>query len=297
MLVLNFGLKERINHLAFRPDGRAVVATSKNFARYWPDVCDGARAEQLQSLDWANHIAFTEEGKTVFFGAYRALWRVDLATRKGVALRTPASWPEFDVSPDGRFVLVEEPGECVLALYPAENLDSGAAIWKQKVRNHTRPYFIENSTRFIRLEGKRDGRDDITIVTYDSANGHQLAQSPPLADWLVNAVAAPDGRWFVGHIDSWLYYCPITADVGTARRIKNDNRSHFTDVAFHPSSKYIAATSNDTTVKFFDTTNWELAHVFSWKSGRMRSIVFSPDGTLAAAGSDKGQVVVWDVDL
>src|SRR5207253_1850182 len=30
---------------------------------------------------------------------------------------------------------------------------------------------------------------------------------------------------------------------------------------------------------------------------KMRSIAFSPDGALAAAGSDTGKVVVWDVDL
>jgi WD40 repeat protein len=30
---------------------------------------------------------------------------------------------------------------------------------------------------------------------------------------------------------------------------------------------------------------------------RLRSVAFSPDGVLAAAGSDTGKVVVWDVDL
>lgn len=76
-----------------------------------------------------------------------------------------------------------------------------------------------------------------------------------------------------------------------------DGRKHFTGIAFHPSGKYLAATSNDETVKLYDTATWELAHTFTWKVGRMRSIAFSPDGALAAAGSEKGQVVVWDVDL
>jgi WD40 repeat protein len=50
-------------------------------------------------------------------------------------------------------------------------------------------------------------------------------------------------------------------------------------------------------VKLYDTNTWELAHTLTWKVGRMRSIAFSPDGALAAAGGDKGQVVVWDVDV
>jgi WD40 repeat protein len=298
MLVLKLGRKERIDYLGFGPDRRTLVATTRNSTWYWPDVRDGARAELLQSLQWVNHLAFADEGKAIFLGAYRALVRVDLATRKAIELKTldEAGWPEFDVSPDGSVVLVEEKGEGTLALYPANNLNGGVALWKRKVQSHTRPHFIENGTKFVRLEGHHDGRRDITLVTYDAADGHELAQSPPFAEWLVPAVAAPDGRWFVGPKDSWLCYFPTTAAVGSSGHIKNDNRQHFTGVSFHPSSKHIAATSNDETVKFYATTTSQLSRTFTWAVGRLRCICFSPDGTLAAAGTDKGQVVVWDVD-
>ena len=81
------------------------------------------------------------------------------------------------------------------------------------------------------------------------------------------------------------------------RKILNDSPSHFTGIAFHPSGRYLAATSNDETVKLYDTASWQIAKSFTWNVGRLRSVAFSPDGTLAAAGSDTGRVVVWDVDL
>jgi WD40 repeat protein len=82
-----------------------------------------------------------------------------------------------------------------------------------------------------------------------------------------------------------------------ARAVRNDGRKHFTGAAFHPSGRFLAATSNDTTVKLFDADSLEVVKTFTWDIGKLRSIAFSPDGALAAAGSDSGKVVVWDVDL
>jgi hypothetical protein len=77
----------------------------------------------------------------------------------------------------------------------------------------------------------------------------------------------------------------------------NDVRRIFTGLAFHPSGRHLAVTSNDATVKLYDNTSWAVAAAYTWDVGRMRCVAFSPDGTLAAAGSDTGRVVVWDCDL
>jgi WD40 repeat protein len=92
-------------------------------------------------------------------------------------------------------------------------------------------------------------------------------------------------------------YCHWTDDPDRWVVDENDSTHQFTGLAFHPSGRYLAATNNDETVKLYDTQSWELAKTYTWDIGRMRSIAFSPDGTLAAAGSDTGKVVVWDVDL
>jgi WD40 repeat protein len=51
-----------------------------------------------------------------------------------------------------------------------------------------------------------------------------------------------------------------------------------------------------TLVKFFDAETGELLRKFQWKLGPLRCVAFSPDGTLAAAGSEDGKIVVWDMD-
>ena len=90
---------------------------------------------------------------------------------------------------------------------------------------------------------------------------------------------------------------PAAETVSPREIVTNNGKKHFTGIAFHPSGRFLAATSNDETVKFYDTLTWEVARTFTWDIGGIRSVAFSRDGTLAAAGSDKGKVVVWDVDL
>ncbi len=109
---------------------------------------------------------------------------------------------------------------------------------------------------------------------------------------------SPDGQQLVGFNDMTLLVWPVPAPgpLGTPKLIRNDTRKQFTALAYHPSGRQLYAASNDEAVHVFDTTHWERVRRFSWGMGRLKSVAISPDGTLAGAGGDRGDVVIWDVD-
>jgi hypothetical protein len=308
MLVLDLGRKERIDHLLFTPDGRGLAAWGDFGVRLWREIRAGAGA-QVVTDQRVEHARFAEDGKSLFCSE-SDLWRVDVSTGTTVNVDNLAPYPRFDVSPDGRFLIAEAaPGDTytsALTCRPTDNLTAGGILWEQvlpPVHHHVKrnyPHYLADGTRFVRLGGGwivEHQRFEFHAVVYDATTGQLVARSPMFGESPDSTFAAPDGRWLVGLRRTWSFYWPIEAGIGSEGHLKSDRRKHFTDAAFHPSGKYLAVTSNDRTVKLHDTTTWELERTFSWKIGQMQSVAFSPDGTLAAAGNDRGQVVVWDVDL
>lgn len=163
--------------------------------------------------------------------------------------------------------------------------------------------FLLDGTRFLVIEGwagvgtdfgtnfvTRDARtgEVLSVARWDNRNRDRPYESPTASADRQLIATRGAARIAVYQADDFAAK-PVL--------LKNDGRKHFTALAFHPSGRFLAATSNDATVKLYDTATWEVARTFTWDIGRMRSIAFSPDGTLAAAGSDSGKVVVWDVDV
>jgi len=150
---------------------------------------------------------------------------------------------------------------------------------------------------FVLHEYLREGDIDTCFLVVRSAESGQRLESYacPYASGS-SPLASPCGRWLLVNGSKGLAIWSRNDLTSEPHKLSNDNRKHFTDTAFHPSGRLLAATSNDTTVKCYDTTTWPLVRTYSWNIGRLRSIAFSPDGLLAAAGSDTGQIVVWDLE-
>jgi WD40 repeat protein len=82
-----------------------------------------------------------------------------------------------------------------------------------------------------------------------------------------------------------------------AGELVHKGRPFVTGLAVHPGGRAIATTRTDGTVWFWDPATLRQLRSFDWKLGKLVSVAFSPDGSLAAAGTERGQVVVWDVDV
>ena len=171
-------------------------------------------------------------------------------------------------------------------------------IKKAGVERITPKLFLPDGKRFIAAKRCRRTNSEALLIG-DWSDPNAATEHPIQNQYLTFLACAPDGS----HIAFGSGYGPsfFVFDVNEIghmpRRVAAATKRHVTGVSFHPTGKYLAAVSQDGTATFYDTATWQVAKTFDWKIGRLRSVAFSPDGALAAVGSDKGKVVVWDVDV
>jgi len=68
------------------------------------------------------------------------------------------------------------------------------------------------------------------------------------------------------------------------------------EIALHPSGRTLLVADGSKKVTAYDTDNGKASAQYDWGIGKVGCVTYSPDGTLAAAGGEKGQVVVWDAE-
>ncbi|MFO0825698.1 MAG: WD40 repeat domain-containing protein [Gemmataceae bacterium] len=105
---------------------------------------------------------------------------------------------------------------------------------------------------------------------------------------------SPDGRILAGTAGPRLRVWDLA--VGRELALHKRGTKHFQGLSFTDDGRFLATVSNDETVRIWDTRTWIEHTTFTWKIGRLLNITFAPDGLRIAAGSDQGQIVIWDAE-
>jgi WD40 repeat protein len=144
-------------------------------------------------------------------------------------------------------------------------------------------------------EGGRWWERPMALELRDSATSELLAAGAYPYSYACRLAFHPAGTQVAGINDMTLLAWELPKG-GGPRRARNDSRKHFTALAYHPDGRRLFVTSNDETVHVFDTHSLDRVNRYTWHLDRLSAVAVSANGTLAAAGSANGDVVVWDLE-
>ncbi len=308
-----------VAHLTFSPDAKRLAAGGESGGLEMWDV--PARRKWGRYTGHISFypapIAFHPTEPQCFACANSALAVIDTnaETVRLLQLSSGTEWlVQPAVTPDGGSVVARVHGysggdvRCFRILRDAKKplKQVWAAPFEQLTGRHPRALDLglmriaPDGQTFAALWGELDRRTwtvKLVRVSLRSMAKGAVLWSAKLPAGTTHALAfAPDSETFVTCRTHIMSVWQTNDPEAKPREVRSDSRQHLTAVAFHPGGRYLAATSNDTTVKLYDTTTWEVTRSFTWDIGRLRSVAFSPDGMLAAVGSDSGQIVVWDLE-
>src|SRR5262249_4617817 len=145
---------------------------------------------------------------------------------------------------DGNRLLVSERGHCEFRLFDLTG-PRGKMLWSTRVFSSMVwgiQVFLElfpDDTRFLIAENHRTGRTRVAIRSMETG---ELLDAGRLPNTETSGLAlSPDGAYAVA-ISAMSLFVYATKRLKTApRRILNDNKKHFTGIAFHTSGRFLAA--------------------------------------------------------
>ena len=84
------------------------------------------------------------------------------------------------------------------------------------------------------------------------------------------------------------------ADTDSSARTLEGHTASVMALVFSSDGKLLAGSSNDTTVRLWDTTTWKTVRTLQGHTAEVDSVDFAPDGQTVASGSKDKAIKLWD---
>jgi WD40 repeat protein len=298
------GHRRMVNSVCFSPDGRRLLSTggySTDEARLF-DLATGKALWAFYEHPHTRYCgsAFTPEGTHLLIcdtSGSRRLLEIDSLAEVPFPLRDAASHP-FGTpifSPGGTRLLARgetsDGSPCIRWwAYPSwvplpTWTISGLQHWAVR---YCQPLFSPDSRTLAEATFGE-------VLLHEVATG-EIRRTLPVEtkDHKVSMAFDPTSQFLAFASGSRLVVWDI--DDGAEVTALSQPKKHFLGVAFTRDGRHMGTVSNEETVKLWDTSGWRLDREYAWQVGGLKCLAFSPDGMLAAAGSDKNRVVLWDLD-
>jgi WD40 repeat protein len=314
--VLTFqGENWRVNSLAFAPDARCLALAQHLLGR---------KAKSIIRIWWLSEPAKQPEkirlnGHVVDIGFVSGLLAASTVVEGGgrLLLIDPRNSriPLDQIEIEGGFLnAVILPDQSLLVAWPKR-----LGIWKvvdNKLQSMSTTQLSEHRVQedgvphrlnqvAISPDGKRIAIMKPTQRTrwfevdiHDVHSGVPLAKSFSRNGLLTSLTWSPCGRFLAGEIMTRVVVWDAESGNEVVELSAGDT-SLLRAPCFHPSGKFLAAggANLEGGVYCWDTETWREIVAYRWSVGPVMHIVFHPEGTLAAACGERGQITIWDVDL
>ena len=294
-----------VQDLAFSPDGQAIAAAVRYHGVYlWNLTSPSSVPVRLDTDDRdCRELAFSNDGRSVAWlvSGTRRMYDRDTRQRTDQQISLTRLASELAQSANCSRLISKHglPDHCLIGwrAYEEEWIRtwtvSTAELATESITLSPDGTFFAMLTRVALGEGWAANPRRLEVRDAATARIRMIGQYH--YNYAEPLTFSPDSRQLAGFNDMTLMTWSLPGD-GEPQKVRNDNRKQFTAIAYHPSGRRLYAASNDTTVHVFDTTTLVRLNRFTWHLGRLKSVAVSPDGALAAAGGDKGDIIIWDLD-
>jgi WD40 repeat protein len=299
------GKSGQVTALVFSPDGKTLAAGTYCRLDLW-DVAAGT-VNGMEMVFWGalpDSLKFDPEGRRVLLGVgfNGGLRLIDVRTGD-VDEAGKFDSNALAVSPTGRVLVTGGVAGGRVGAYDLTAKGLGPRKWAKSLSPDLIGGldFYPDGKQFATVEAKYVDdtlTDWCAWVRVRAAGDGRVVQAAECGYHQCGMLrVSPDGQWIAFAAGKFLI---LHEGVHITRFVKiaNPGKKPITGLAFHSSGRYLATTGGDSTVRLHDRdAGWAVTKTFDWNIGKLKSVAFSPDGTLGAAGGEKGQVVVWDVDV